>query len=289
MVELEIDNEHIYAGMEQAFKDGYDPTIKNGKVIIVLPLIASGEIKDNIITATPGLGGDTSPFVYSNYQKDIMLADNEVEGGGTVSSFLVRFDLPLKKSRYNGVYPVSIDVTAASAEGAPVAGSFTVYVTITDGKDPNAPVPTPKPEVPKSQPKVIVSGYNIDPSVVMAGEEFTADITLENTSEDQSVQNMSVTVVSDSPNFVLLEDSNVIFIDEMEEGEKRKIKMKYKTDMDTPAQRYYLAISIEYENSDAMTLASGGDCHGGSEPDYACGAGTASGSGVSQRRRYSAA
>ena len=258
-VELEIDNEHIYDGMDKAYKDGYIPTVKDGVATIVVPLLASGEIKDNTITVTPGLGDtSSSPFVYSNYQKDILLTDNAVTGGITVSSYLVRFDIPLVKNRYIGVYPVSIDITAMSANGAQIQKSFTVYVTITDGKDPNAAEPTPKPQTPKSAPKIIVSRYSIDPSPVTAGEEFTAKITLENTSEKQSVKNMSVTVSCDSSNLVLLNDSNVIYIDSLEKSDTTLITLKYKTDLETPPQRYTITLNMEYDNSDATTFNSSG-------------------------------
>ena len=86
-----------------------------------------------------------------------------VTGGGTVSSFLVRFDFSLVSERFNGVYPVSIDVQAQATDGSLIQQTFTTYITITDGKDPNASEPIPKPEKPTSQPKVIVSGYSIKP------------------------------------------------------------------------------------------------------------------------------
>lgn len=256
---LEIDNTNVYEEMDKAYKDGYNPKVKDEKAIVVLPLVANGEIKNNSITATPNLGGTSdSPFKYSNYQKTVSLGDNPVVDGSTVSSYLVRFDLPLTKDRFNGVYSVSIDIQAEATDGTPIQKSFTTYVMITDGKDPNAPQPTPKPEKPKPQPKIIVSRYDINPSPAMAGEAFTADITLENTSEDQSVQNTAVTVSCDSPNFMLQNDSNTIYIGKLGKGEKTNVQMSYKTDLETPPGRYNISFSIEYDNSEAATLSSSG-------------------------------
>ena len=102
---LMVDNVHVFDGMDKAYKDGYLPTVKDGKATIVLPLISSGEIKDNTISVTPDLGDTaSSPFVYGNYQRTISRQDNPVVGGAKVSSFLVRFDFSLVSSRYNGVY-----------------------------------------------------------------------------------------------------------------------------------------------------------------------------------------
>jgi len=257
-VNLEIDNGHVYEGMTRAYENGYTPTVNDGKAIVVLPLIASGEIAGNMVTATPNLGGSSSPFKYSNYQKNFYLADNAVQGDTTVSSYLVRFDLPLERDRFDGVYPVSIDINATAADGNAIQQSFTTYVVITDGKDPNAPEPTPKPEEPQSQPKIIVSRYSINPSPVMAGDEFDATITLKNTSETKSVRNMTATISCDSQNFVLKNDISIIYIGKLDKGQQKEIKVTYKTDMETPPQRYTIMLNIEYDNSDAVTFSSSG-------------------------------
>ncbi len=259
LTNFEIDNAHIYEGMDKAYKDGYTPTVKDGTATIMLPLITDGEIMNNAITVTPGLGDTaSSPFVFKNYQKTVNLADNAVSGGSTVTSYLVRFNLSLASQRFNGVFPVTVDVQAQSADGSPIQQVFTTYVTITDGKDPNAAEPTPEPEKLTSQPKIIVSGYSVNPSPATAGEEFTAAITLKNTSERKSVQNMAVTVSCDCPNFSLQNESSTIYIGKLGKGKTTEIVLDYKTDLETPALRYNIMLAIEYDNSDAMTLSSSG-------------------------------
>lgn len=254
---LSIDNANVYDGMDKAYKDGYTPTVSNGVATIVIPLIVNpGAVVDGAITVTPGLGEPaTSPFVYKNYQKAVSLGNNAVNGGAsTVPSYLVRFDLELAAGRVKGVYPVSIDIQGTSG-GNPLQQSFTAYVTITDGKDPDAAEATPRPE---SQPKVIVSGYTVTPSPVNAGEAFTAIVTLQNTSTKKSVQNMTVTVSSDCPNFELQNDSSTILVGKLAKGKTTDIELSYKTDLETPAQRYNITLAIDYENTDATTLTSSG-------------------------------
>ncbi len=257
-VMLEIDNLHVYEGMERSYQNGYIPTVKDGKAIVVLPLVASGDIAGGKITATPSLGDATSPFVHRNYRKTVKIEDNAVAKDKTIASYLVRFDLPLTEDRNNGVYPVTIDVSGQAADGSAVQDAFTTYVTITDGADPNAVAPTEAPETPVSQPKVIVSHYSVNPSPAEAGEPFSATITLKNTSDTQSVQNMAVTVSCDSPNIVLQNDSNVIYVSKLKKGETTDIEVRYETDLDTPAGRYNITLTMEYDNSDAVTLAGAG-------------------------------
>ncbi|MHB1313930.1 MAG: COG1361 S-layer family protein [Christensenellales bacterium] len=255
-----LDNENVYEGMDRAYKDGYTPSVKDGTATVVLPLLANGEIKGNMITTTPGLGDtSSSPFVYGNYQKTVQLNNHAVNGSAaTVSCYLVRFDLPLVSARVNGVYPVAIEVQAQSSDSSPIQQTFTCYVTITDGIDPNAAAPTPRIEKPTSQPKIIVSGYSINPSPVTAGEEFQAIVTLKNTSATKSVQNMAVTVSCDSPNFFLKNDSSTIFLGKLGKGKTVDIELNYRLDLETPAQRYNIMLAIEYDNTNAVALSSAG-------------------------------
>ncbi len=259
-VSLSVDNTNVYDGMDKAYNQGYSPTVKNGYATIVVPLVASGALDGSAIIVTPGLGDpSSSPFVFKNYQKTIGLRDNAVNGGsGTVSCYLVRFDLALASGRYNGVYPVTIDVQAQAADGSQIQQMLTCYVTITDGKNPNAAEPPPKTEKPTSQPKIIISGYSINPAAVEAGGEFTATVRLKNTSDTKPVQNMTVAVSCESPNFLLQNESSVTYIDKLGKGETTTVNVRYKTDLDTPAQRYNIMLAMEYDNSDAMTLSSSG-------------------------------
>lgn len=73
-----------------------------------------------------------------------------------------------------------------------------------------------------------------------------------------SVQNMVVTVSCDSANFVLLNDSNTIYIEKLEAGKTMDIEIRYRTDLETPPQRYNINLSMSYDNSDAMSLSSAG-------------------------------
>lgn len=257
---LEIDNAHIYDGMDKAYKDGYTPTVKDGNATVVLPLISNGEIKNDTISVTPGLGDTaTTPFVYSNYQKTVIRQDNPVVSDGTVSSFLVRFDFSLVSVRYNGVYPVTIDVQAQTADGTPIQQTFTTYITVTDGKDPNAVEPTQEPKKPTSEPKVIVSGYSISPQDVMAGDEFTVKVTLKNTNEKKAVQNMTIAASCDSPSLLLKNDSDMFYISKLGKGAETIIELKYKADLEIAPQLYNIMLTMQYDNSDATALSSSGN------------------------------
>lgn len=266
-VRLQVDNANVYEGMDKAYKDGYVPTVDNGVVTVVVPLIASADLQGDQIVVTPSLGDTgSSPIEYKNYQKTFYLAQNTVNNtDDTVSSYLVRFDFPLKSSRINGTYPVTLAVEALSADGTKIQQSFTCYITITDAvvtvATSEAVTQTEtqaQTETPESQPKVLISRYSVSPSPVFAGDEFSVTVTLINTSKTQSVQNMVITVSCETDHFVLQNDSNTIYIDKMGAGESMDVVLAYATDLETPAKRYSITLAMSYDNSDAVSLSSSG-------------------------------
>ena len=150
------------------------------------------------------------------------MKENKLTDGKTKQSYLVDLRLPLAKDRVNGNYPVVIRTSYPTAGGEVKTQEFTVFVKITDGTDP-APEPSEEPggqptEDPgtdpggdpgfdpgtgggggsgvSSQPKVIISNYEISPDPVNAGEKFTVKVTLTNTSKETSVKNITVTFKS---------------------------------------------------------------------------------------------
>lgn len=266
-VTLSIENQNAYEGMEKAYKNGYTPTVSGSTAVLVLPLTADGELKNNRLTASLELGDTaSSPFVYKNYEKSFSLEKKTVNGSKTTHEiYYVRFDLSLSADRYNGVYPVVINITAQDSAGNAVSQSFTTYVTIKNGKDPNAseevdiPEPDePEVETPTSSPIVLVTGYVLNPGTVTAGGEFSVDVTLYNTSNIKSVQNMVVTASCESQDFTLKNDSNTFYISKLGKEDSTILTLTYKTSLNTAEGQYTINLNMSYDDPEAVTLSSSG-------------------------------
>ncbi len=122
--QLTIDSHTLYPGMALTYAEGYVPTILNGRVYIVLPLL--GQTYDNRVTVTANLGElQNSPFVYGNYSQT-------VTGYG---KYVFGLEIPLLMERYNGAYPVELRADYLDVTGKQASQTFPVYVT-TDGKTP---------------------------------------------------------------------------------------------------------------------------------------------------------
>lgn len=255
---VEIDTEHVYHGMDRAYEDGYIPGTSGNTMYLVLPLRTNGSIYKNEIKVSLGLGASASaPFEIANYEKIFTLESvvpKDTEEPQDV--FLVRFDVALSEKRYNGVYPVTVNISGYDAENNPIDCIYTIYVTITDGRSTEAKQIAP--EVATAEPVIYISGSRVEPEKAMAGEEFTLTVTLKNSLTTKFVRNMLVKVDTGNLHINLLEDSNIFQIDKIPAGGEAELTIRFGTDSSLPAGKYPLNFTFNYDSSKTLNLSSSG-------------------------------
>lgn len=186
-----IDNQNVYEGMESAYNKGYQPVCENGKVTLVLPLMCSGKMKQDKITASVDLG-DTkdSPFVFRNYEKDFLCKPEYINGTEeTKKIYLVSFTFDLSGSRINGIYPVIINASGEDENGNEIQKAFKNYVTITDGIDKKEKSLNDNKTVEGSQETTAEVNSNDKDVEIVNGNDGTAEndaINSENTENDEA-------------------------------------------------------------------------------------------------------
>ena len=191
-----------------------------------------------------GLGASASaPFEIANYEKIFTLESvvpKDTEEFQDV--FLVQFDVALSEKRYNGVYPVTVNISGYDEENNPINCIYTIYVTITDGQSTEAK-PT-APEVATAEPVVYISGSRVEPERAMAGEPFTLTVTLKNSLTTKFVRNMLIKVDTGNLHIDLLEDSDIFQIDRIPAGGETELTIRFKTDSSLPAGKYPINFSF---------------------------------------------
>lgn len=261
---LKIDDANQYDGMEKPYKDGYVPTNANGSVRIVFPILSEGELRGNTLRAALDLGdAQTAPFVFKNYEKDIRLQTVKVNANTKeVSAYVADFTVELKGKRTNGSYPVILKVTAKDTKGNAVEQEFTSYVTISDGIDPDATteavVEPAAEDLPTFAPKVMVKSYKFSKDEILSGDEITAEITLLNTSKENTVKNMTVAVTADTESFTLLSQSDSVYIEKIAPQEETTITFSYRVNAKTAAGQYDLDLAMDYADGDGNTYSTSG-------------------------------
>ena len=260
---LYLDNQNTYEGMTRAYKDGYQPVVQDGTAVIVVPLLCDGKIKQDTLTASVDLGNTAnSPFVYRNYEKNFIKSAQFINGTETTQEvFLIYFSIDLIEKRYNGIYPITIQVGGTVENESEIKQSYTSYVVITDGIDPNEANNHDSADMieePTSAPIVLISKSVISSSPVKAGEDFEAIVTLKNTSTAKSVQNMVVTIGVPSSDFELKNESNTIFVGNLGCGKTTDISIKVHVNKSVTDGNYPFEVAMSYDDPSAMTLSSSG-------------------------------
>lgn len=261
---LKIDDANQYDGMEKPYKDGYVPTNANGSVRIVFPILSEGELRGNTLRAALDLGdAQTAPFVFKNYEKDIRLQTVKVNANTQeVSAYVADFTVELKGKRTNGSYPVILKVTAKDTKGNAVEQEFTSYVTISDGIDPDATteavVEPVAEDLPTFAPKVMVKSYKFSKDEILSGDEITAEITLLNTSKENTVKNMTVAVTADTESFTLLSQSDSVYIEKLAPQEETTITFSYRINAKTAAGQYDLELAMDYADGEGNPYSTSG-------------------------------
>ncbi|MDO4564258.1 MAG: hypothetical protein Q4C04_01435 [Clostridia bacterium] len=245
--QLEIDTEYIYAGMEKSYKNGYLPTVANGKAILVLPLL--GDTEGQIIRVTPEISTD-GPFVYGNYQFDLRksteVAKDELGAEVSREVFLISLELTLSASRYNGTYPVSFLVEYVDEAGEAAQQTFTLQLTITDGRTVSSGGGGGVSAVKK--PVILVQNSALSKQEVTGNDSFTLSCSLVNTG-DREAKNIRVTVETSGEDLFRTDGLNAVFFEKLAIDETAEVSFALGTSRTILSGRHPITILVSYEDA----------------------------------------
>ncbi|SHJ19169.1 hypothetical protein SAMN02745244_01931 [Tessaracoccus bendigoensis DSM 12906] len=100
-----------------------------------------------------------------------------------------------------------------------------------------------------SVPRVMVEGFSVEPQVVFAGQEFTVNFSLRNTSTTTRVQNLKVTVASPDTAFLPVGGSSSLFVSRIRAERVSGQSMTFRALPSLEAKPYQLTIAVEYEDA----------------------------------------
>lgn len=288
---LSIETKSKYDNMESSYQSGYEPTVKDGRVILVLPLkVESGKkIDSNVITSSIKVTDGTNvPFKMRSYEKEFKLKNIKSDSGKNQELYLVTFNLPLKKDRVNGSYPVTIQ-TKYKVDGEEAAQDFELYINIKDGTESSQTASSETTTAQEyseafssandtngssvslggemdagtqsgsqensSAPKLMVTKCSINPEKPKAGDEVIFNLELQNKSSKTEIKNMKLTYASDSGELTPVGTQSSTFIDSISAGGSKSVafKMKVGDVITNTSQKVTLSAEFEDKNSTQYT------------------------------------
>lgn len=247
-----IDSQNRYRGMARSYAKGYVPQISGDEAVVVLPLRTGRKLSGDRMTVALSFGEtENQPFVSKNYEKVISLRRHKVSG--TKKSrlcYLAVFHLKLKKERYNGSYPVVFSVRAEDGTGNGVRQEFTVYVTVTDGKEAGGAQQSGSADdsTPKFAPKVMIEASHFSEKTVICGKKFTAELTLRNTSRTDAVKNMLVSAAP-GEGVELAGKTASDYVEELAPGAACTVSFVFRVSAAAPQGQYHIGVTMDYADA----------------------------------------
>jgi uncharacterized repeat protein (TIGR01451 family) len=149
----------------------------------------------------------------------------------------VQFQLFVSDDAVTKNYPVAINVeydvpSSGTATKQTVSQYVGFYVENKSGK---------------TVPRLIIDKYSIEPKTLNAGQEFTLNLSILNTSKSAKIQNVKVSIASDDGTFTTV-DSNSFYIDGISPKSRLQKKIVLSSKPDAAAKQYMLSINYEYED-----------------------------------------
>ncbi len=258
---ISIDNNAKLPGETKRYSNGYDPTDNKDRVMILkIPLTLDAGYKVWGVKVSPVISDvSTYPFVVSNSTKSLKF-------DASTRRAYIEFKFKVDKDTTNGDYIIPFDIKYSySNESENKSGdgtsSISVYCHVSHGKSPastddggndagggGGTVSDP------DKPNIIIKECVPNPKEVLAGKEFTLELTLANTSKKAKASTINVSVKSEEGVILPSNGSVSQFIDSLAKDSETKLEYKLITRGDTTAKVQPLSINITYKDSDGNPL-----------------------------------
>lgn len=187
---------------------------------------------------------------------DVADAGSVKAGDSITASFPIKFpEFPKAQSA------LTAEVIFDTAAGEKTQ-SFNIYLQAKEKSKEEA-----SPESAALKPKVIVKNYSVDVENVTSGEEFTLSFTLENTSAEKDLRNMTVNITPKSPSstngqssgpvFSFIDGASSFYTPLLEKSSTKEYTIRLKCSASAGAGSYPIGISFDFEYANAGGYSSG--------------------------------
>lgn len=99
------------------------------------------------------------------------------------------------------------------------------------------------------RPKVIIENYDFGGTTVLSGQEFDLSLDLFNTSSEELIKNIKVSLKADDGVFTPVDMSSSFFIETIGAQERVNKVLRLKTKSDATVKAYNLVVTFQYEDS----------------------------------------
>lgn len=223
-----------------------------------------GETDAQSVTITPEISADGSKFPFEveltsyEWRFENPLKGTKSEPSESLRNQNVSFNWQVRNDVASGYYPVVFHITAKTPKGIEYTTDQTVFFNISGNPQKDKEEETTKTN--KSEPRLIITGYEIDKEEIKAGDEFKLTVYIMNTSDRTAVSNIKLMLSSSEDKndncFIPKSGSSTIFVKRIGIGETHSMEVEMTAKPTLEAKSYPLTIEAEYEDSDVTSYTS---------------------------------
>ncbi len=238
------------------------PTVSYGQsVAIVLPIINLGteELNDLIIEPQTSTIVSEWPFVpdkTSYLQTEPYIPGNQTYAAAMENRREFTFYFTARNDVMSGYYPLKFNIWYTKAGiRCEEPAELTVYVRAI-GKPGSGNIGGNGEETTGAKPRIVVTGFETNPSTVYAGDTFTLTVHVENTSKEMAVTNVLFDMQAavegeDKTNtyaaFLPTSGSSSVYMDRISAGTPADIVIEMTAKADLAQKPYVLEINMKYD------------------------------------------
>lgn len=238
------------------------PAVTYGQPVSFDLILTNYGISDaSSVTITPKLSENAASFPFeiglTSFEQRIAepLLGTVSQPSESDRNHIIHFNWQARSDIKSGYYPIVFQITAKDEKGDNYSIDETVYFHVNgnpakDKEDEEATKPTSN----KSEPRLIITGYEIDKKEIKAGDDFQLTIHIMNTSDRTAVSNIKFTLSSSEDKndncFIPESGSSTIFVKRIGMGETYDLVVDMTAKPTLEAKSYPLTVAAEYEDSE---------------------------------------
>lgn len=225
-----------------------------------------GETDADAVIITPEISADSSKFPFEveltsyEWRLENTMKGTKSEPSESLRNQKVTFNWKVRSDVASGYYPVVFHITAKTPKGADYTVDQTVFFNINGNPYMDKKEEETTKAQNKSEPRLIITGYEVDKEEIKAGDEFKLTVYIMNTSDRTAVSNIKLTLSSSEDKndncFVPKSGSNTIFVKRIGMGETYPLEVEMTAKPTLEAKSYPVTIEAEYEDYEVTPYTS---------------------------------
>lgn len=236
------------------------------QTLVVLSLMNLGMTDIEDVVITPKISNDRKewPFVieqaYDAKCVEIIPSAESIEDG-LAKRMDIGWMFTVREDALTGCYPLAFEATYYAGNSLETKELVT-YINI-KGKNPSDKLIKDETQV-ASNPRIIVTGFKTDPETVYAGSTFNLTISVKNTSQETTVENvlfdLEASVEGSDANatysaFLPTSGSSSVYTEEIAPGQTYDMSIEMEAKSDLAQKPYVLNVNMKYDTTEQINLS----------------------------------